>query len=52
MTVHNLNVVEKILLQYLEFKPMIPTPIEFVRLLLFFANNTQDFTDIVLQTAG
>lgn len=30
---------------------MIPTPIEFVKLLLFFSNITQDFTDIIVRSA-
>jgi hypothetical protein len=30
---------------------MIPTPIDFVKLLLFFSNITQDFTDIIIRSA-
>jgi hypothetical protein len=30
---------------------MIPTPIDFVKLLLFFSNITQDFTDIISRSA-
>ena len=30
---------------------MIPTPIDFVKLLLFFSNITQDFTDIIVRSA-
>ena len=30
---------------------MIPTPIDFVKLLLFFSNITQDFTDIIIKSA-
>lgn len=30
---------------------MIPTPIDFVKLLLFFSNTTQDFTDIIVRSA-
>lgn len=30
---------------------MIPTPIDFVKLLLFFSNSTQDFTDIIVRSA-
>lgn len=30
---------------------MIPTPIDFVKLLLFFSNITQDFTDIILKSS-
>ena len=39
------------LLQYLNWRPMIPTPIDFVKLLLFFSNITQDFTDIIIKSA-
>jgi hypothetical protein len=30
---------------------MIPTPIDFVKLLLFFSNATHDFTDIIIKSA-
>ena len=30
---------------------MIPTPIDFVKLLLFFSNITQDFTNIIVRSA-
>jgi len=30
---------------------MITTPIEFVRLILFFANTSQDFTEIIVRSA-
>jgi Cyclin, C-terminal domain len=35
----------------MNWRPMIPTPIDFVKLLLFYSNITQDFTDIILRTA-
>jgi hypothetical protein len=47
-----LNVIENVLLQYLNWRPMIPTPIDFVKLLLFFSNITQDFTDIIIKSAS
>ena len=46
-----MNVIENVLLQYLNWRPMIPTPIDFVKLLLFFSNITQDFTDIIIKSA-
>ena len=29
---------------------MIPTPIDFVKLLLFFSNSTEDFSEIILKS--
>jgi hypothetical protein len=51
VSLHNLNIIEQVLLKYLNWHPMIPTPIEFVRLILFFANTSQDFTKIILRSA-
>jgi len=51
VSVQNLNVIENVLLQYLKWRPMIPTPIDFVKLLLFFSNATHDFSDIIIKSA-
>ncbi len=51
VSVQNLNIIEQVLLKYLKWRPMITTPIEFVRLILFFANTSQDFTEIIVRSA-
>ena len=46
-SVLDLNSIEKVLSLYLKFRPMVPTPIEFTRMLLFLIDNSQDYPDDV-----
>ena len=51
VSISNLNVIEKVLFQYLNFRTMVPTPIEYVELLLFLMNYMHDFSEIIILAA-
>lgn len=42
-----INQVEEVLCQFLEWRLVVPTPSEFLKSLLFFSNTTYDFSDLL-----